>query len=276
MECDLGNITIHYEAHGEGIPIIFLHGWSEYASHLGWLNVMEPFFQDKDGWQRIYVDLPGMGKTPGADWITGSEDVVNILLKFIDQLFPNQKIILAGNSWGGYLAQGIVFKKPEIVNGLCLLAPVTRALSKRTLPDHVVLVENKDVLKEFTDEDAEIFKNFIVVQNKTAAAKMKSFIQQKVLGDVKFMDRFYENYINLPDVEKLPKPFEKPSLIITGRQDSIVGFENQWGILKNYPRATYSVLDNTGHLLFWEQEQLTLNLFGEWLDRVEENIKLNS
>lgn len=272
MECDLGNITIHYETFGVGRPIIFLHGWHVQANHFDWSLLTEPFFENKNGWQRIYLDLPGIGKTPGADWITGSEDIVDLLIKFIGQLLPNQKVVLAGYSWGGYLAQGIIYKQPEIVDGLCLIAPVTCARDDRILPEHRILIENKELLKGLEPEIVEKFQNFFVVQSREIAETIKKQFQHLTMGDEEFMARIYEKYICSFNVEKLPKTFDKPTLIITGRQDSVTGYQNPWGILENYPRATYAVLDSSGHGLMWEQGDLLLNLIAEWSDRVEENM----
>jgi pimeloyl-ACP methyl ester carboxylesterase len=278
MECDLGNIAVHYETFGEGRPIIFLHGWHVQANHFDWSLLTEPFFENKNGWRRIYLDLPGMGKTPGADWITGSEDIVDLVIKFIDQLLPNQKVVLAGYSWGGYLAQGIIYKQPEIADGLCLVAPVTCARDERVLPEHTVLIENKELLKDLEPEIVELFQNHFVVQSRELMDFVKGYDQLGIstMGDEDFMDRIYEKYICSFNVEKLPNTFDKPTLIVTGRQDSATGYQNPWGILENYPRATYAVLDRSGHGLKWEQGDLLLNLIAEWLDRVEENINLIS
>ena len=103
---------------------------------------------------------------------------------------------------------------------------------------------------------------------------VKEKTQEITVGDEEFLTRLSQkdNYTPL-DVEELPHPFERPSLIITGRQDSITGYHDPMKILENYPRATFSVLDRAGHILMLEQDQLIINLFGEWLDRVEENIK---
>jgi pimeloyl-ACP methyl ester carboxylesterase len=272
MERDLGNIIVHYEIRGEGRPIIFLHGWDLRANHLDWSLVTEPLFENKNGWQRIYLDLPGMGKTPGADWITGSEDIVDLLIKFIDQLLPNQKVVLAGYSWGGYLSQGIIYKQPEIVNGICLVAPVTRARDERILPEHTILIENKELLEELEPDSVEFFQNFFVVQNRKTVDSVKEYSMYPD-GDEEFMNRIYEKYICSFNVEKLPKTFDKPTLIVAGRQDASTGYQHPWDILENYPRATYAVLDRAGHGLLWEQEYLFLNLFGEWLDRVEEDME---
>ena len=73
------------------------------------------------------------------------------------------------------------------------------------------------------------------------------------------------------DMDAPSEPFLKPTLILTGRQDHISGYRDQWDILENYPRATFAVLDRAGHRLQMEQEPLFNALVDEWLDRVEES-----
>lgn len=275
MECDLGNIKVNYEVCGEGKPILFLHGFDFGSSHQDWLETVEPLFQEKDDWKRIYIDLPGMGVTPGADWITSSDDYLDVILRFIDKLLPNQNIVLAGQSYGAYLAQGIEYKKTELVDGLLLLTPATRRKPDRHVPKHVVLVENKELLAELPPDVAEGIAGIFVVHNRKLVDTVKAFLDRPILGDANFLNRFGETgalYFSF-DVEKPSHKFSKPTLIITGRQDSVVGYQDQWLILENYPRATFVVLDKAGHGLWVEQEYLFLTLMSEWLDRVEESVK---
>ncbi len=65
-------------------------------------------------------------------------------------------------------------------------------------------------------------------------------------------------------------PFNGPTLILTARQDNIVGYRDAWDLLDTYPRATFAVLDRAGHFVLIEQEALCHALMREWLDRVEE------
>ncbi len=72
MEYVAKGIPIYYEVAGSGTPIVMIHGWSVYHHLMS--GCMEPVFELPDTqWQRIYFDLPGMGKTPGADWIDDSD-----------------------------------------------------------------------------------------------------------------------------------------------------------------------------------------------------------
>ena len=96
MECDLGKIVVHYETFGEGKPIIMLHGW--YLDHRSMAADIEPVFKTRSGWKRIYLDLPGMGKTPGMAWIANNDHMLEIVQGFIDKVIPGQRFAVAGYS----------------------------------------------------------------------------------------------------------------------------------------------------------------------------------
>lgn len=267
MKCRLDNITIYYETFGEGKPLIMLHGSP--ADHLTWVRLLEPIFKQRSGWKRIYPDLPGMGKTPGMDWIINQDDVLDIVLNFIDSVVPGQNVAVAGYSYGGYLAQGMVYQKPAIMDGLFLLAPVIAYKGDRSsLPPHTTLVENKALIEELEPDEAEILQSFAVVQSRKFLDELRIALKAMQIADQTFLSRLEHEFSF--DVRELPKPFDRPSLIVTGRQDSILGYRDAWSIMENYPRATFVVLDRAGHALVYEQEHLLHILFNEWLDRVEE------
>jgi pimeloyl-ACP methyl ester carboxylesterase len=96
MECRLENITIYFEQHGEGRPLLLLHGWP--VDHRHKVKDFEPLFKDREGWKRIYPDMPGMGKTPGVDWITNQDQMLDVLMAFIDAVIPEQHFCVAGTS----------------------------------------------------------------------------------------------------------------------------------------------------------------------------------
>jgi pimeloyl-ACP methyl ester carboxylesterase len=59
-------------------------------------------------------------------------------------------------------------------------------------------------------------------------------------------------------------------LVLTGRQDSDVGYRDQWRMTENFPRVTFAMLDRAGHGLLIEQAGLLTCVAREWLDRVAE------
>src|SRR4051812_21685926 len=144
MQCDLDNATIHYEEYGEGRPIVFLHGWT--MDRRMEIVDYEPIFAARDGWRRIYPDLPGMGRSL-AKRIHNQDDVLAVLLAFIDRVLPGKCFVLCGTSLGGYLARAIAAKRREQVAGLLLRVPAVIAdTAKRTLPPFRPLVSDEALL----------------------------------------------------------------------------------------------------------------------------------
>jgi pimeloyl-ACP methyl ester carboxylesterase len=236
---------------------------------------MEPLFKQRDGWKRIYIDLPGHGKTPGKDWISNQDRMLDVLLGFIDDVIPGQRFVVAGASAGAYLARGVVHHRPAFIDGLLLIVPLIVAdEAKRLVPSPVTLVADPELVSRLEPDEAEVFQ-FAVVQSK----KIADFVQSKytsagLVGDQAFqavIREHPENYAFSFDVDALPKPNPAPTLFVMGRQDCMVGYRNAWEILENYPRGTFAVLDRSGHFLEVEQEGLFQALAGEWLDRVEEH-----
>ena len=273
MECELEDITIYYESFGEGRPIIMLHGWS--LNHRSMLSVMEPLFKHRQGWKRIYLDLPGHGRTPGKDWITNQDKILDVVLDFINQVIPGQRFAVAGGSAGAYLARGIAYRKLGLLDGVLLIVPMIVADdAKRTTPSHNTLVEDPALMAQLEPDVAEVLKQLAVVQSQKWVDAWKAMSDPTGgTGDEEFQAKIRENpeqYAFTFDVDTISKPCTAPALIVTGRQDSIVGYRDAWKIIENYPRATFVVLDRAGHGLYIEQEELLHALFNEWLDRVEE------
>ncbi|TFG31649.1 alpha/beta hydrolase [Candidatus Thorarchaeota archaeon] len=103
---------------------------------------------------------------------------------------------------------------------------------------------------------------------------VKEIVPGIVKADNQFLERLQPTVDEFSfDVDKLPSRFEKPVLILVGRQDHWVGYQDAWAILENYPRATFAVLDRAGHALQIEQDNLFNSLVNEWLDRVEEILR---
>ncbi len=273
MECQIKDISVYYELFGEGRPIIMLHGWS--IDHRHMVSDMEPTFRQRDGWKRIYLDLPGHGRTPGKDWITNQDKILDVVLDFIDHVIPGQRFVLAGSSLGAYLARGVVHHRPASIDGLLLTVPVIMAEdAKRHVPSPVILVTDTALVSKLEPAEAEFFQIAVVQSRKVVDYIRGNLLSASEIGDQAFMAKIQkdhpENYAFSFDVDALPKPCPAPTLIVTGRQDFVAGYRDALEILENYPRGTFTVLDRSGHFVPFEQEDLFLALVGEWLDRVDE------
>lgn len=275
MEVMVKSIPIYYEEFGTGIPIVMLHGWPTDHRHM--VADMEPLFQHRAGWRRIYPDLPGMGKTPGATWITHQEHMLEIVVAFLQQVAPDERYVVAGTSYGGYLARGLVHEQGARIDGVFLMVPAIETdQSKQNLPPQQVLVEDRRFLSALAPEEAELSK-FFVVQSYEGLESFRTVIQPALAAaDHAFLERLEEHYAFSFPVDQLTTPFPGPTLILTGRQDSNCGYREAWTLLDNYPRGTFAVLDRAGHGLGVEQKGLFQALTQEWLERVEEYLLAKS
>ncbi|MEC3134235.1 alpha/beta hydrolase, partial [Bacillus cereus] len=84
-----------------------------------------------------------------------------------------------------------------------------------------------------------------------------------------FIERLQKNYSLTMDFQR--KKYENPVLLLTGRQDISVGYQNIIEIIEEYPRATLAVLDMAGHNLQIEQPELFESLVGEWIRRTNQH-----
>ncbi len=258
------DITVHYKTIGQGRPFVTISGIpSDHRIIFSW---MEPIFLKRPGWQRYYFDLPGTGQTPG-DGITSIDQVLDVVCGFIDAIVPGQPFTLLGLSVGGYLARGVLLRKATLVEGICLLVPWLSEHEDQESPTPIVISRDPEAMAQLSPDDAEALKGLAVVQNRKMVNWYREVVMPARQGNRGLL---IEQKTYSFDLEALSRPFEKPALILTGRQDAHVGYWDGWNILELFPRATLAVLDRAGHALGIEQEVLFQALINEWLDRVEE------
>lgn len=271
MECKLENITLHYEQFGEGRPLILLHGWP--LDHRYMVKDFEPLFDGRSGWQRFYPDLPGMGKTPGPGWITNQDQMLDVLLAFIEAVIPQQHFTIAGASYGAYLAQGLIYHRADLIDGAMFVTPAMHVdPDHKTVPQHTTLVRDEALLAEL-NEDEGFFRDLAVVQSRQLLDNLRYDLAPAAeIADHDFLARVRQQFLFSFDAGTLAESFVKPALFLLGRQDSIVGYRDAWQAIEQYPRASFVVLDRAGHALGVEQKGLFRALTAEWLDRVEESL----
>ncbi len=276
MEYQSHGMNIYYESIGSGLPIIMIHGWG--LDHRSLKECMEPLFTGYDGiFRRIYFDLPGMGKTKGNEWLSNADRMLELVIDFIEGVIPDQPFLIAGKSYGGYLARGIVQKKQRMVKGLLLVCPLARHETQyKNAPVFSVLEKDDSLSEILSDEERSYFESInSVIQTKKVWMRYK----ESVLPGLRIADNtFINNHWGKKaaytfDVDRLGQPLDKPVLIIMGKQDSVVGYIDSWDFLENYPRASFVVLDKAGHNLEIEQPELFNCLTKDWLERVIDSEK---
>ena len=267
---NLFDSQVYYEVYGDGIPVLLIHGWS--VDHRLMSGSLEPVFEKHSkAFKRIYIDLPGMGQSKAGKSIMCSDQMLDVLIAFIDEVIPDGGFLLAGESYGGYLARAIIKKRSEQVLGILMICPsVSPHADSRNVPELTVIQKDDEFLASLSEEDRMSFAFYGVVMNRRTWNKYNRDVNSGIkIYDREFLDHRLDGAFTF-DVDPLDRPFLKPGLILTGRQDNSVGYKDHLALLDDYPRASFAILDKAGHNLQIDQDVLFEALVSEWLDRVAE------
>ena len=268
MECKLGrDVTVHYEAFGAGTPLFALHGWT--LDHRSEVWGMEPHFVERHGWRRIYPDLPGMGQTKAASWIGNHDQMLEVVLEFIETMAPGERFVVEGYSYGAYLSRGVLRALGSRVDGVFLNAPPVPWGASEGLPEKSVVREDPDFLAAL-QPDEEGLRDLFVSQSLEALNDFRSLAPAP--ADADFLARLDKGGPLSFEDDLRNQTCAAPALIVTGRQDSWVGYYNAFEVATHFPRATYAVLDGAGHAVALERKSVHRALVADWLDRVEEYV----
>src|SRR5258708_39830645 len=112
----------------------------------------------------------------------------------------------------------------------------------------MVIVVSSPCLPLLYPADAEVFASMAVVQDHYHWERFRDeILSGSKVADEAFLQKISQRYSCSFDVGKLPQPFARPVVLLTGRQDHIAGYRDAWSLLENYHRGTFAVLDRAGH-----------------------------
>jgi pimeloyl-ACP methyl ester carboxylesterase len=255
MQCRVNEVLLHYVEHGSGTPLVALHGAG--VDHRELAAAIEAVVPTA-GIRRIYLDLPGMGGS-SAEGLASNDDVVTLLGDFIDHLGAGP-VMLLGHSYGAYLARGVAARRPDALLGLGLLCPV--AETSRNVPGHQVVRQDPEAYDELEPAQRAGFDEYFVVRTAETARRYRDHVVPgTTLVDQDALGRIFAAW----PVHVGSAPWERPTLIVTGRRDSVVGCADATDLLAQYPHATLAVLEDAGHALMHERPDLLGILLRDWV-----------
>jgi len=256
-------VVVVDDAGGNGMPVVCLPmlGMSRAGTALAFGPALAG-----DGLREVYLDLPGHGDAPGE----GAADSQTILDTVCDwlQRHLQRPALLAGASYGAYLAAGVARQRPDLVEGLLLVCPGVRVgAHERALPNQTPPAAEQGWLEA---APAELHGHLDRALGHRTRAVVEVVLQALAAGgpgDEAYQDALTDGlgYALADQDDELL--FDGPVTIVAGRNDRVVGYADQFHALQAYPRGTYCVVDAAGHYLPWEQPELFRALTQDWLQR---------
>ena len=263
----MAGVPVHYAGYGSGMPVLALHGAG--VDHREIEGALEPALSTAPGFRRLYPDLPGMGRTPAGS-IRSNDEVLDLLLGFIDSTIGDEPFLVIGHSYGGYLARALAGLRPGQAVGLALICPV--GAHTQGVPQHQVLFSSPDLARGLDPDLAATYRDYFVVQTPETLRRFLEHVAPAAgLVDEAGLQRIFARW-ELRDRPEAVRDFPHPVLILAGRQDSTAGYTGPWELVGQYPSATFAVLDRAGHAVMHEQPGLVGAFVAEWLTRVRERL----
>lgn len=108
--------NIFSKINGNGVPLIFLHGWGVDSNLFNQLSILL-----QDIRECHLIDLPGFGNSPKPEEVWGTLDYAQCIIKYMDE-HEIEKADILGHSVGGRIALRIACHYPKRVNSLILIA----------------------------------------------------------------------------------------------------------------------------------------------------------
>ncbi len=227
-------MNINLIRYGQGIPIVFFHGWG-FDSTI-WMPLVP---QLKDSYQLILVDLPGFGTTPMMDWA----DFKNELL----QLLPDQ-FALVGWSMGGLFATRLAIEGSDRVSSLLNITTSPRFIMDSQWPGaskELFIKFHKNLSLDLNATLAE----FIGLQLQKTKVEFIPGNQPSVLGlesGLKILESW--------DLREELKSLSMPVYYMFGRLDPITSVKTMEIMESIYPQFKYKLF-KSAHMLFLSQQE---------------------
>jgi pimeloyl-ACP methyl ester carboxylesterase len=262
-------------SHGSGLPVLVIHGW-EMDGRVEAFD-FEPIFSSTSGFQRIYVDLPGMGSTP-AGGVSSMDDIFLHLVRFVDVSIGSSRFLVVGTSCGAQLARAVANRYRGQVDGLLLRVPLVVADDRlRALDKFYPLVPNAEVMEGLSLVERELLGD-VPIQTPEYISALSAKLGATVVPAIAARDAAALDPIRAtPQKYSLSSQFlsgsevfAAPSLIVCGRQDDVVGYRDCLRLLELYPRSSFAVLDRGTHGLPVDEHDVFQPLVANWLQRVKE------
>jgi pimeloyl-ACP methyl ester carboxylesterase len=252
------------DAGGLGAPVVCLPmlGTSRVATAMAF----GPAIAGTDGVREVYLDLPGHGDSPG-DVPADSQTVLDAVCAWLESHL-DRSALLAGSSYGAYLAAGIARQRPELVGGLLLVcAGVRVGADERDLPQEQPPPAEPGWLNAAPAELRGHLDRALGHRTAAVAATVLEALSAGGPSDEQYQDALTAGPGYAVTDEDTDVVFNGPVAVVAGRNDRVVGYADQFRALRNYPRGTYSAIEAAGHYLPFEQPALFRKLTQDWLHR---------
>ena len=253
-----GSVQLAYEVHGEGQPVLLIHGWG--YGLWGWEPVVEPLAAR---YRVVTFDNRGVG---GSDVPPGpytaaemAEDAVAVL-----DAAGLRTAHVVGTSLGGMIAQEVALDFPDRVERLVLACTTPGGPHAYAMPEQTVrLLEETQSL-----EPQVALRRFVA--NALAPGAPEELVEriyarrQEQRPDPAGWHAQGAAGAGFDVYDRLGA-IAAPTLVLHGTADGVVDPRNSDLLAERIPDARLEWFEGGGHLFFWEAPERFVEVVTEFL-----------
>ncbi|GAA4055210.1 alpha/beta hydrolase [Actinomadura miaoliensis] len=240
----------YYEA-GDGHPVVLLHGSGPGAT--GWSNFSANIEALARHFHVYAVDMPGWGDSDAAT--VERLDHVDAAIQFLDAL-GIQKAAFVGNSMGGQTSLRLATEHPDRITHLVTMGPPVGRMPSLFAAGDGPSEGLKVLIEAYRDPSPENMRRLVEImcfdKARFATPELCKARSDAALARPEHLRNYVEG---LPKGAPLPiwvKPellpaIQVPTLLIHGRDDRVVPFENSLYLLASIPDSRLVLLNRCGH-----------------------------
>lgn len=255
-------MDLHFEAYGQGEPLIILHGLLGSADN--WHSIASKLASN---FKVFTLDLRNHGRSPHSsemDYSLMARDVYD----FIQSRGLRQALVL-GHSMGGKTAMQLALLYPTRVRKLVVvdIAPGPYAPRHRAI---LRAMDSLDLVRYQTRKEMESAFAPAVADLSTRQFLLKNALRQET-GGFRWrigLRQIIQNYPRLAEAVRSERPFEKPTLFIRGEKSDYL-LETDFAEIKQlFPRARLQTIPHAGHLVHVQNSAAFLELVSDFCSAV--------
>jgi 2-hydroxy-6-oxonona-2,4-dienedioate hydrolase len=271
--------SIRYLEQGAGVPAILLHGSSLGSSADVFRRNLRAL--GAQGIRAIALDLPGFGKSDGADGMSGAERKT-FLPRFMDAL-GLERAALIGHSSAGSTVVSLALAHPQRITHVIILGTGSLLPPLETASGAVgargeaaqARLEERMVRQEPSLEDTRALLEANLFHRELITPEELELRHQSSVGRCfeEFVKRHAEQHEGggkskegVPLWQRLTE-LKMPLLLIYGREDRARAFERATLLKQRYPELDLHFAEGCKHLVPWDAADLFHSLAVPFLTR---------